>query len=202
MMRAKGIQKKEENIRVGNLPVLIGRKNIKNLYLRVKEPDGRVEVSAPLSMETSYIEVFVQGRMEWILQAKEKVLSREQEREKQPVEAPFVEREKRQKLQKTLDLLIAKWEPVMGVHSNGFAIKKMKTRWGSCNVRTGHLNFNYALAEKKPQEIEYVVVHELTHLLEPSHNARFWAIMEYYLPGSRQLRKQLNDREDPQDKEE
>jgi predicted metal-dependent hydrolase len=81
----------------------------------------------------------------------------------------------------------------MRVKSEGFTIRKMKTRWGSCNVRTHHLNFNLALARVPRECLEYVVVHELTHLLEASHNANFWNLMEYYLPGSKRLRKKLNE---------
>ena len=74
-----------------------------------------------------------------------------------------------------------------------WGIKKMKTRWGSCNVMSHHLNFNLALAKAPEECVEYVVVHELTHLLEPSHNERFWALMEKYLPKAKTLRKQLRD---------
>ena len=106
--------------------------------------------------------------------------------------APFQEREIRYALKKKLENLIGKWEPVMNVKAQGFTIKKMKTRWGSCNVKSHHLNFNLALARVPEECVEYVVVHELTHLLEPSHNERFWKLMELYLPGSKELRKQLN----------
>ena len=105
--------------------------------------------------------------------------------------APFMEREMRLRLKMQLQRFIDKWEPVMGVKSAGFTIKKMKTRWGSCNVKSHHLNFNLLLAKVPSECAEYVVVHELTHLLEPSHNARFWSLMEYYLPESKKLRKQL-----------
>ena len=95
--------------------------------------------------------------------------------------APFMEREMRRRLKMQLQRFIDKWEPVMGV----------KSGWGSCNVKSHHLNFNLLLAKVPSECAEYVVVHELTHLLEPSHNARFWSLMEYYLPESKKLRKQL-----------
>ena len=74
---------------------------------------------------------------------------------------------------------------------NDWILKDGETRWGSCNVKSHHLNFNLLLAKVPSECAEYVVVHELTHLLEPSHNARFWSLMEYYLPESKKLRKQL-----------
>ena len=134
---------------------------------------------------------FVESKSDWIEQTTREMLNIRQLKEQEPVMAPFMEREMRLRLKMQLQRFIDKWEPVMGVKSAGFTIKKMKTRWGSCNVKSHHLNFNLLLAKVPSECAEYVVVHELTHLLEPSHNARFWSLMEYYLPESKKLRKQL-----------
>lgn len=174
--------------------IQVTRKNIKNMYLRVKDANGTISISAPYDMSNERIEAFVKSREDWIENALERLRQLEKQRQETPVMVPFMERKLRQELRKQLEQLVGKWEPVMGVKASGFTIKKMKTRWGSCNVKTHHLNFNLALALEEKKCVEYVVVHELTHLLEPSHNARFWQLMEYYLPGSRQLRKQLSDR--------
>ena len=96
-------------------------------------------------------------------------------------------------LKRDVEKLIAKWEPVMGVKASGVTIRQMKTRWGSCNVRTHHININLALAKKPPECLEYVVVHELTHILEPSHNAVFWGYMTQFYPNWKRVRKYLND---------
>ena len=152
------------------------------MYLRVKDTDGTLSVSAPYGMSDAEIRKFVESKSDWIERIMQEMLVARQLKEQEPVLAPFMERELRRELKMQLQRLIDKWEPVMGVKSAGFTIKKMKTRWGSCNVKSHHLNFKCA---------EYVVVHELTHLLEPSHNARFWSLMEYYLPESKKLRKQL-----------
>lgn len=170
----------------------VTRKNIKNMYLRVKSTDGTVQISAPYGVSRAEIERFVNSRADWIEDAVKRLREREKEKENAPVIVPFMERQMRQELKRQIQKLIEKWEPVMGVKSAGFTIKKMKTRWGSCNVQSHHLNFNLMLARVPAECVEYVVVHELTHLLEPSHNDRFWALMEYYLPGSKGLRKQLS----------
>ena len=81
----------------------------------------------------------------------------------------------------------------MGVKASGVSIRQMKTRWGSCNVRTHHININLALAKKPPECLEYVVVHELTHILEPSHYAVFWGYMTQCYPNWKRVRKYLND---------
>ncbi|MDD6504469.1 MAG: SprT family zinc-dependent metalloprotease [Lachnospiraceae bacterium] len=186
-----GLRKKE--LQVGEYRVRVTRKRMKNLYLRVKETGDIVEVSAPLSVTDREIEQFVMGRTDWIAGAKRRLEERLREEEEKPVLVPFQEREMRRALKKEIEELLAYWEPCMGVKSEGFTVKKMKTRWGSCNVKTHHLNFNFSLAQVPRPYVEYVVVHELTHLLEPSHNRRFWDLMEQYLPGSRQLRRELNE---------
>lgn len=187
------IQSTSYELKCQDLLLHITRKNNKNMYLRIREPDGRIEITAPLLMKDAEICRFAMERHDWILEHQKLVRSRSLEKESSPIDPPFVEREKRRLLQKKLAALLTKWEPIMGVHSAGFTIKKMKTRWGSCNVKTGHLNFNLALADQPDRYVEYVVVHELTHLYEPSHNARFWAIMEHYLPGATNIRKEMRD---------
>ncbi len=88
----------------------------------------------------------------------------------------------REQLKRIIPQYIEKWEKIMKVQASGFGIKKMKTRWGTCNVRTKKIWLNLQLAKKSLPCIEYVVVHELVHLLEPSHNKRFVAFMNQFLP--------------------
>jgi predicted metal-dependent hydrolase len=69
----------------------------------------------------------------------------------------------------------------------------MKTKWGSCNRESGHIWFNLELAKKHPDCLEYVIVHEMTHLLERNHGGRFTKLMDKFMPGWRARRDQLND---------
>lgn len=87
---------------------------------------------------------------------------------------------------------ITKWENIMSVKTNDFGIKKMKTKWGTCNIEAKRIWLNLELAKKPIQCIEYIVVHELTHLLERNHNSNFVAIMDHYLPNWRELKTELN----------
>lgn len=98
----------------------------------------------------------------------------------------------RKRLKLQIDPLIAKWEPTLGVKAAAWGVRKMKTRWGSCNVKTKRLWFSLELAKKPPECLEYVVVHELVHLLERRHDARFKELMTLHLPLWRRIRKQLN----------
>lgn len=88
--------------------------------------------------------------------------------------------------------LIAKWQPVIGVQVADWGVKKMKTRWGSCNVRDRRVWLNLELAKKSPHCLEYVLVHEMVHLLERHHNGRFKAFMDQFMPQWRLYRDELN----------
>lgn len=88
--------------------------------------------------------------------------------------------------------LVSKWELEIGVKANRLFIRKMKTRWGSCNPRRGSIRLNSELAKKPREYLEYVIVHELVHLLEPTHNKVFAAYMSKFMPQWRQLHDELN----------
>jgi len=88
--------------------------------------------------------------------------------------------------------LIAKWEPIMGVSVAAWGIKRMRTRWGTCNIPARRIWLNLELAKKSPQCLEYVVVHEMAHLLERHHNDNFRTLMDKYLPHWQLLRAELN----------
>ena len=98
----------------------------------------------------------------------------------------------REQLKQAVPRLIAKWEPKVGVKVARVFVQKMKTKCGSCNPDTGSIRLNTNLAKKPPQCLEYIVVHELVHLLERQHNDRFTALMDKNLAHWRQLRKLLN----------
>ena len=88
----------------------------------------------------------------------------------------------RQQLKEAVPPLIAKWEPLMGVKVERFFVQRMKTKWGSCNPGAGTIRLNSELAKKPPESLEYIVAHELVHLLEPTHNARFIGLMDRFMP--------------------
>jgi len=95
-------------------------------------------------------------------------------------------------LRNQLPPLLAKWEPKVGVTVDDLRIKKMKTRWGSCNIEAKRVWLNLELAKKPVSCLEYIVVHELVHLIERAHNDRFQALMDRLLPQWRMYRDELN----------
>lgn len=98
----------------------------------------------------------------------------------------------RARLKKEIVQLIPKWEAIIGVTVSEWGVRKMKTRWGTCNIEARRIWINLELAKKPTQCLEYIVVHEMVHLLERHHNERFLALMDQYLPSWRLMRDMLN----------
>ena len=96
-------------------------------------------------------------------------------------------------LHQVVPALISKWEPKLGVKVTGYFLQRMKTKWGSCNHRVGNIRLNTELVKKPKDLLEYVVVHEIAHLVEPTHNERFVALLELHFPTWRDARAELND---------
>ncbi len=87
--------------------------------------------------------------------------------------------------------VVERMEARIGVHAARWSIRMMKTRWGSCTPKTGAIRINARLAAYPPECLEFVVAHELVHLLEPSHNARFHALLDEFCPGNRGIARRL-----------
>jgi predicted metal-dependent hydrolase len=104
----------------------------------------------------------------------------------------LLERWYREQIRGAVPSIIAKWEPLMGVKVRKVFVQRMKTRWGSCNPASGSIRLNTDLAKKPRECLEYIVVHEMTHLLEPTHNARFVALLDKFMPRWQHHRAALN----------
>ena len=98
----------------------------------------------------------------------------------------------RKQLRRAALPLLAKWEVIIGVQASDWRIKQMKTKWGSCNIEATRIWLNLELIKKPSRCLEYIIVHELVHLLERRHNDRFMALMDRFMPSWRLLRDELN----------
>ncbi|GAB2478199.1 metal-dependent hydrolase [Hymenobacter qilianensis] len=98
----------------------------------------------------------------------------------------------REQLKNQLPALAAKWEPRIGVQAQDWQVKLMKTKWGTCNIEARRIWLNLELAKVAPHLLEYVVVHELIHLLERTHNERFRGLLDQFMPNWRLHREALN----------
>lgn len=223
-------------IDLGDIPVDVIRKDIKNIHLSVNPPDGQVRISAPERMSMDAVRVFAISKIGWIRKQQQKMHEQKRETPReylereshyvwgkrhlltiQEVEAAPVVRRRPGKLilqvrpradektrQAVLDdfyrelikheapAIISKWELVLGVQVKRLFVQHMKTKWGSCNPVAGTIRLNTDLAKKPMECLEYIVVHEMAHLIEPTHNANFTDLMDRFLPLWRQHRDQLN----------
>lgn len=96
-------------------------------------------------------------------------------------------------LHEAVPALISKWEQKLKVKVTGYFLQRMKTKWGSCNHDAGNIRLNTELVKKPKDLLEYVIVHELAHLLEPTHSDRFVAILDEHYPTWREARIELNE---------
>ena len=181
---------------VDDLEVWVTRKRIKNMHLRVKPPcaaasEGRVEVSAPYGTSDGFIASMVRERRTWIEAQRQQLAN--SPRTTAAAATPEEQAEWKALVMACVPALIAKWEPILGVKTGKLAYRNMTSRWGSCQPTTGRICINTRLALYPPECLEYVVVHELCHLLERGHTPRFWALVEHALPHWREARTKLRE---------
>lgn len=98
----------------------------------------------------------------------------------------------REQLKRIIPELLEKWQPVIGQNANDWGVKKMKTKWGSCNIEQRRVWLNLELAKKPIECLEYILVHELVHFYERNHNQRFKDILEKAMPNWQARRRLLN----------
>jgi len=162
------------------------RSRRRTLAIHIK-PDGAAEVRAPLRLAKAEIERFVAAKAHWI-EAKQAQIAARQAAQPQELPPPQYTSEEFEHILRTL---IAKWEPRIGVRSTFVGVRAMTSRWGSCTATTRRIRLNAALVYCPLECLEYVVVHELTHLRENNHSQRFWTLVANALPDYRERQNKL-----------
>ena len=222
---------------ISGIPIDIHKKNIKNMHLQIKPPNGQVVYSAPLSMDDKAIEVYARTNLGWIKKQIEKFQQQPRSAKRQYVSGEtmyiwgkqyylsfvpdsrknsfkiqgnsivlsmrknstvkqrekYIREQYRRLLKGEIEKILPKWEQITGLHCESWQIKYMITRWGTCNTEKKKLWFNLQLAQKPVECLEYVILHELIHLKERTHNSIFIAYMDMYMKNWREVRKELND---------
>ena len=135
-----------------------------------------IEEDQPPSVELSHSRIVLRVRLETTREKKQAIL----------------EEWYRKQVKNEVPSLITKWERLMGVKVRRLFVQRMKTKWGSCNHRACTIRLNTDLAKKPRPCLEYIVVHEMTHLLERTHNERFIALMRRFMPKWKNYREMLN----------
>ena len=226
-----------ETIQLGEISIEVTRKDIKNVHLSVRPPDGHVTLAAPLATRLEVARAYAISKLGWIRDQQQKLASQAREtprqfitreshylwgrryllnvehRETKPCvtldhkhitltvrpgssdtkRAEVMHQWHKELLHEAVPPLIRKWEPKLGVQVHGYFLQRMKTKWGGCNHRAGHIRLNTELVKKPRHLLEYVIVHEMAHLLEPTHSDRFLAILDKHYPTWREARAELNE---------
>ena len=226
-----------ETIHLGDVEILVTRKNIKNVHLSVHPPKGTVTLSTPNGTRIEVARAYAISKLVWIRNQRVKFAGQARETSRK-----FIEREthflwgrqylmtvvykdvkprvsldhrritltvrpgsdvaKRSEvihewhkslLHELVPSLIKKWESKLGVKVSGYFLQRMKTKWGSCNHRARNIRLNTELAKKPKDLLEYIIVHEMAHLIEPTHSERFIAILDRHYPTWHEARAELND---------
>lgn len=174
---------------VDGIMVQLTYKRVKNINLRMASDGMSVKVSAPSWINEQEIEQFVRSKTRWIEKQQEHFqMSLGYAASKQTLDEVA---EYRRIVQEKTPPLIKTWEAVLEVESQKLAFCNMKSRWGSCNPQTGRICVNVQLARYPDECLEYIVVHELCHLIEHGHGPRFKALMDQYLPDWKKRRELL-----------
>jgi len=226
-----------ETIQLGEISILVTRKDIKHVHLSVHPPSGRVTLAAPVATRLDVARAYAISRLGWIREQQSKLRNQAREAPCKFVEReshylwgrrhlltvihrdtkPFVSLDHRRitltvrpgsdalkradvmhewhksLLHGVVPSLIRKWELKLKVRVTRYFLQRMKTKWGSCNHKAGHIRLNTQLVTKPNDLLEYVIVHEMAHLIEPTHSDRFLTILGGHYPTWREARAELNE---------
>ena len=186
-------EKNQEKFTCGEFEYQVIRSARKTMTLEVRR-DGNIIVRAPLCTGLPRIKRFVNQKQEWVLGCLERT---KEYREQKPLSADLSESKRNvyiRKAKETITKRVSYFARLMGVSYRNITIREQKTRWGSCSIHSKKIRMNLQLAVKSEECVEYVLVHELCHLLEPSHNQRFYDLMSHFLPDWRERKQKLNEK--------
>ena len=225
------------NIVVSGITIEVYRKEIKNLHLQIKPPDGHVVISAPIAINDSAIAAFARINLSFIKKSIQQFQNQDRLSIRQYISGEtlyifgvqyyvdfrpskyrnvfeiknrtimlsmkeqstvkqrdaFVKENLRKLLKSEIEKRLPKWEKITGLKCKSWQTKYMTTKWGTCSVDKKKLWFNLQLAQKPLICLEYIILHELTHLITRKHDDKFIAHMDKYMPNWRDIKKQLND---------
>lgn len=174
---------------VDGIAVELTFKTMSSITMRVKTPAEPVQISAPVGTARQVIEEFVRSRKDLIARLQES--RQDSPMARANLATPQEVAEWRAIVEGLTPGLVERWAAVMGVTPGKLAYRNMTSRWGSCQPSTGRICINVRLALYPPRCLEYVVVHELAHLLVHGHGTQFYAILDRYLPDWRESKKLL-----------
>ena len=188
---------------VDGIKIDIKRKSIKNLHIYVKPPEGDVLVTAPYRTSDAAIRRFIIERIDWIrksqIKVREQIGAREQRKDhiflaggqRLKNDGTYTASELSAILRERITLMLPELEQLTGLHAGRISIRSMKTRWGSCTVKTGDIRINSGLIYYPDDCLRYILLHELLHIRFPNHGRDFKETLSGYMPDWREKRAKL-----------
>jgi len=177
----------KKTFEIDGLRVEAERKRVKNVRLCVSPKDLQVHLTIPYFASERFALDFVHSKMNWLKKTLEKMKANPQ-----ILQAPEISKEEIEKLKELISGLVPQWEFRLGVQVKGWKLRKMKSRWGTCDTKTSIITFSTSLIKKPLRCIEYVVAHELAHLIVANHSEKFYAIIAKHFPYWKEIRRELN----------
>jgi len=225
-----------EEIELSGITISVIKKAIKNMYIRVMPPDGRVQITAPYTVSDDALRRFAISRISWVKKQKKRFEEQPRQTKRQYItgesyylwgrryrldvrysntgnqvyltsgklifqvrkESTLSQRENiltewyRKQMKQIVPDVLAKCENIVGIRANEWRVKNMRTKWGTCNIEKKRIWLNLQLVKKTPECLEYVIIHELVHLLERNHNDKFCEYMNCFCPNWREIKENLN----------
>jgi predicted metal-dependent hydrolase len=177
----------KKTFEIDGLQIQAERKRVRNVRLYISSKDLQVHLTIPYFASEKFAVEFVNSKMKWLKKTLEKMKAAPQ-----VLQQPEVSKEEIEKLRTLICILVPQWEFRLGVKVNGWKLRKMKSRWGTCDTKTGIITFGTGLIKKPVRCIEYVVAHELAHLIVANHSEKFYAVIAKHFPYWKEIRRELN----------
>lgn len=168
-------------MRFGDIDFMVAEKTVRRFTMRIDRRTGRPSVTVPAGFSRADLQAFVENNYEWARKAMmrfEEATHKERELTPELCRKAFIR----------ISELVPLWAARMNVRPGRIRMRMMTSRWGSCNPRTGNLTFNYRLAAYPDECIEYVVIHELAHLVYADHSGEFWEFVSRFCPDYKRCR--------------
>ncbi|MCL1957561.1 MAG: M48 family metallopeptidase [Fibromonadales bacterium] len=179
----------KKTFKIDGLQVLAERKRVRSVRLYISQKDLQAHLTIPYYASEKFALDFLNKNIKWLKRTMEKIKTNPPPALRQEAEISEKEMEE---LKKLISNLLPQWEFRLGVKAKNWKLRKMKTQWGNCKMKTGEITFSTGLIKKPLHCIEYVVAHELAHLIEANHSEKFYAVIAKHFPYWKEARTELN----------
>jgi len=178
----------KKTFEIDGLKIEAERKRVRNVRIYISSKDQQIHLTVPLYASEKFALEFVNNNMEWLKKTLEKI------KDNPPVlqNLSEISKEEIEKLRYLISSMVPVWEFRLGVNARAWKLRKMKSRWGTCDIKTQRITFSTGLIKKPLRCIEYVVAHELAHLIIANHSAKFYAVIAKHFPYWKEIRRELN----------